>query len=88
VNCAGRLLPLLKFLFPAARAAYCGRCPELSIISGDLSPEMRFRNQCEHWWRKHYRLSARRPEIPKDFRRAQFPPTRAKAAKRILRAMY
>jgi len=30
-----------------------------------------FRNQCAHWWRKQYRKSVRRPEIPQDFRRTQ-----------------
>jgi len=26
----------------------------------------------EHWWRKQCRQSARRPEIPENFRRVQF----------------
>jgi len=42
-----------------------------SFIPTDLSVGMRFQNQCAHWWRKHFRWSARRPEIPQDFRRAQ-----------------
>ena len=33
---------------------------------------MRFRNQSADWWRKHFRKSVRRPEIPQDFRRTQF----------------
>jgi len=33
--------------------------------------ECRFRNQCAHWWRKHFIQSAGRPEIPQDFRPAQ-----------------
>jgi hypothetical protein len=36
--------------------------------------------------RKHFIPSARRPEIREDFRRAQIPLPRAKAAKRILNA--
>jgi len=35
---------------------------------------MRFRNQCEHWWRKHFLPSAGRPETPLRFRPAQSPP--------------
>jgi len=30
-----------------------------------------FRNQCEHWWRKRFLGSARRPETPQRFRRTQ-----------------
>ena len=30
-----------------------------------------FRNQCAHWWRKHFHKSAGRPENPQIFRPAQ-----------------
>jgi hypothetical protein len=34
--------------------------------------ERSFRHQCKHWWRKQSLQSAGRPEIPQDFRPAQF----------------
>ena len=34
-------------------------------------------HQCEHWWKIQHLWSARRPEIPENFRRAQPPPLRA-----------
>jgi hypothetical protein len=40
-------------------------------IPGDLSPGMRFHDQCAHWLWKHHRKSAGRPEIREDFRPAQ-----------------
>jgi hypothetical protein len=43
----------------------------ISIVSGDLSPGTRFHNQRARWWRKHFLRSARRPENPRIFRRAQ-----------------
>ena len=31
------------------------------------APEIGFRNQCVDWWRKQFRMSVSRPEIPRDF---------------------
>jgi hypothetical protein len=53
------------------------------IIFGDLRAGNGFRNQCEHWWRKHFLKSAGHPEIRENFRPAQFFLMRPKAAKRI-----
>jgi hypothetical protein len=50
--------------------------------------ERSFQNQCEHWWRKHFLKSARRPEIPENFKRAQFFFLRAQKPSGFLRAMF
>jgi len=39
---------------------------------------MCFRNQCAHWWRKHFIQSAGRPENPQIFRPAQSFPSALK----------
>jgi len=42
------------------------------IVPGDSALGIGFRNQCAHWWRKQFHKSVSRPEIPENFRLAQF----------------
>jgi hypothetical protein len=35
------------------------------------APGIGFQNQCAHWWRKQFRKSVSRPEIPENFRLTQ-----------------
>jgi hypothetical protein len=38
------------------------------IVPGGVYDGNGFRNQCEHWWRKHFLEPVSRPEIRKNFR--------------------
>jgi len=62
-------------------AAACASMPANGVQAGDnglkasiVPGDMRAGNEFGppvHWWPKQYLLSAGRPEIPRDFRRAQ-----------------